>query len=509
MVILKTLFAAPTDDWIRFAGFLSGIVLFIAVAELARKRANWSPEINRKLVHVLTGILIFFTPYIFESGKPLIWMAVLFIAVNIQGIRSGKLKSIHNTSRRSYGTVYYPLTFLILVVTCWQNHRVVLMLSMLILALADAVAAIVGETIRNPHTYRLGRDKKSWEGSLVMFTTSLLIVAILLPLIGSIDGWKVSWTEAAWIGVITALFATVLECLSSGGSDNLTAPLGAAFILSFMKTQPVDAKQTLILGMGLALVIAVLSYRTKILSANGSVGTFLLATLIFGVGGWMWAVPILTFFVLSSLLSKLGRTYKSRFGMMFEKADRRDIGQVLANGSVAGGAILGSYFFPHWAWFILYLGALAAVNADTWATEIGIFSKQPPRSILTFQQVEHGRSGGVSLLGLASALSGAFIIALSGWLSSSWRSELSITHGIFWIIVLAGFSASLVDSMLGASLQAQYQCPICHKVTERQTHCKGEKTLQISGLAWMNNDWVNGFCALSGVLITAIGLNIV
>ena len=106
MVILKTLFAAPADDWIRFVGFLSGIALFIAVAELARKHAGWSPEVNRKLVHVLTGVLIFFTPYIFESGKPLIWMAVLFIVVNALGIQTGKLKGIHDTSRHSYGTVY-------------------------------------------------------------------------------------------------------------------------------------------------------------------------------------------------------------------------------------------------------------------------------------------------------------------------------------------------------------------------------------------------------------------
>ena len=148
MTLLRFLFGAPSADWIRFGVFFAGIVLFISVAEKMRSYLNWSPEVTRKLVHVLTGILIFFTPYFFISNKTLIWMALIFIVVNFLGVRTGKLQGMHSTERRSYGTVFYPITFLFLVMTCWEVHKTVMMLSMLILAVSDAAAAIVGENLR-------------------------------------------------------------------------------------------------------------------------------------------------------------------------------------------------------------------------------------------------------------------------------------------------------------------------------------------------------------------------
>jgi hypothetical protein len=73
-MILDWLFAAPKGDWIRFFVFLEGILLFIALAEKTRTRLGWSPEVNRKLVHVGTGVLIVFSPLFFISSKPLSFM---------------------------------------------------------------------------------------------------------------------------------------------------------------------------------------------------------------------------------------------------------------------------------------------------------------------------------------------------------------------------------------------------------------------------------------------------
>ncbi|HEX9933871.1 MAG TPA: hypothetical protein VGB38_01640, partial [bacterium] len=112
----------------RFFLFLGGIVLFIIIAEKTRTRLGWSAEVNRKLVHVLTGVLVFFTPFVFTSNKPLIWMAALFIAVDFIGVETGKLKGMHGTARKSFGTVFYPLTFLILAATCWNGHKSVMVL---------------------------------------------------------------------------------------------------------------------------------------------------------------------------------------------------------------------------------------------------------------------------------------------------------------------------------------------------------------------------------------------
>jgi len=505
MDILRFLFSAPTSDWLFFACFLIGITGFISIAEKTRSRLDWSPEINRKLVHILTGILICMTPFLFETNKPLIWMAIIFSIVNYMGIRTGKLQGMHGTTRRSYGTVYYPVTFLILVVTCWSGHQAVLILSILILAISDAAAAIVGENLKHPHEFCLARDKKSLEGSVTMFLVTFIIVIILLPAVDYLDELTVSFSNAVWIGLITALVATALEALSTGGSDNLSAPLGSAFVIHVMLANESSANIQLTIGLALALIVALFSYRARFLSASGSVATFLLATLIFGIGGWTWVVPILTFFIFSSLLSKIGKTHKAQFRLMFEKTSRRDLYQVLANGGVAGVAMLLHYFFKQSGinWYVIYLGALAAVNSDTWGTEIGVFSKTKPRLIRNLQKVPTGTSGGITPLGTAGAAAGAFIIALSGWLIAP--DQISIIKFPFWIITGAGFLSSLVDSLLGATLQAQYKCPVCNKITEKPVHCQGKDTRFISGHRWLNNDWVNTICSLTGFVLTWLG----
>ncbi len=508
MTLFQYLFQAPTADWIRFLGFLVGIVFFILLAEKARHSMGWQPEFNRKLVHILTGVLIMVAALFFESGRPLIWMAIIFIGVNYAGIRTGKLKGMHGTARVSYGTVFYPLTFLILVLTCWPERKGILMIAMSILAISDAAAAIVGENIRNPHGYHWGKDRKSIEGSLVMLLTSWFLATVfLLVLPGHFFAgpvMPVTWRTALWIGAATAVVSTAMEALSAQGSDNLTAPLGAAFVLGFMLQNSVSGNIQFTAGLLMGITIAVLAYRVHFLTASGSVGTFLLAALVYGVGGWAWTVPILTFFILSSVLSKVGKKHKARFRLMFEKTSNRDIGQVIANGGVAGAVVLLHHFFPDPSWYALYLGALAAVTADTWATEVGVFSSTSPVSIKNFRRVEPGTSGGITLLGTVSAFMGALVIALSGRLAAPRIWESSPSGTLFWIIVTGGFLGSLLDSFLGATLQAHFQCPECRKVTEKREHCGGNTTLYHHGIHWLNNDWVNIFCAAAGVSVVFI-----
>ena len=498
----------PASDWLNVGLCFVGIVLFIAAAELARSRIGWPTEINRKLVHVATGILIFFTPMFFQTAAPLVVMALLFILVNAVGIKTGKLKGMHDTRRTSYGTVFYPVTFLILVLTCWENHKTVLQLSVLILAVSDAMAALVGENLRSPHEYRLGADKKSLEGSATMFISGFLMVWLLLPYLVVQDGRIVSGPQALWIAFVTATVATAMEALSSKGSDNLTAPLGAAFVLGFMLTHPDADNLRLTLGMGLGLSIAVGSWAMHFLTASGSVGTFLLATLIYGVGGWEWTIPILAFFFLSSLISKFGRVHKKRFDTIFEKSSRRDIGQVLANGSVAGSIAVLHHFFPGLRLFTVYLASLAAVTADTWATEIGVFSKKQPVLVTTWKEVPIGTSGGITWLGTAGAVLGSLVLAASGWLASSPEFRNLPWWKTFGVVSASGLGGSLADSVLGALLQAQYRCPSCRKITEKRVHCKGRSTRLVSGFSWMNNDRVNALCSLAGALIAGLGLTL-
>lgn len=257
-----------------------------------------------------------------------------------------------------------------------------------------------------------------------------------------------------------------------------------------------------IAGLVLAIVISFLAWKTKNLSMSGAYAAAILGTIIFGLGGLAWAVLLLGFFISSSLLSRAFGRHKASLAEKFSKGSQRDAGQVMANGGVAGGMVLIGLLFPDstWVW-AAFAGALAAVNADTWATELGVLSRSLPVMIHTGKPVEKGTSGAISLAGTFSALSGAALIG--GLAISLWQgaSALDLRGALLWMaaISLAGLTGSLVDSFLGATIQAIYHCPSCHKETERHpTHTCGSPTSRLRGLAWMDNDLVNSICSLAG-----------
>lgn len=241
------------------------------------------------------------------------------------------------------------------------------------------------------------------------------------------------------------------------------------------------------------LFISVASYYAKFLTASGSIATFVLAFVMYGFGGWQWTVPIFTFFLFSSLLSNYGKNRKARFDLVFEKSSRRDAGQVLANGGIAGVLVLFSHLFPEYEFYPLYLGAIAAVTADTWGTEIGVLTQGNTVFVLSLRPVPPGTSGGVSSAGFLGGATGALVIAFSGY---HWFSDLRT----LFAVIVAGVIGSLADSILGATVQAQYKCRVCGKVTERKIHC-GQETERVRGLRWVTNDLVNYACAVVGCVI--------
>ncbi len=500
----KVLIAATSKEWLTLLFLTLGLFVLIGLADKLRSVLHWHPEFTRKFVHIATGVLIFFTPYLFESVIPLLVLSVFFIIVNFLGLHLNLFKGMHGTERPTYGTVFYPFAFLLLLLFFWPQHKVIIQLSMLILALADALAAIVGENLPRTHPYKISGDTKSLEGSLAMGVSSFLIVCLGLMFLPHAAQYHLSAAAILGISLLTAIFATVLESVSWNGSDNLTAPLGAAFILHFTLTHSGTENLTLTLGMALAFFIALGSYWVGFLSGSGAVATFLMGSFIFGIGRWEWGIPILAFFISSSILSRLWKDRKKISNLLYEKTARRDLGQVSANGGIAALIILLFYTTRSGIWYPIYLGTLAAVTADTWATELGILSRKAPRLITTFRQALPGTSGAISPIGTTGALLGGAFIGLVGYLFSPVQMP-SLTRSVL-LIAGAGLLASLVDSLIGATLQAQYRCPVCEKITERRTHCNGETTQFVRGHTWINNDVVNAFCALSGSLFMAAGL---
>lgn len=264
----------------------------------------------------------------------------------------------------------------------------------------------------------------------------------------------------------------------------------------------------LLIGFALAALIGYLGYRRKALSPSGVAGAIVTGGIIFGFGGFSGAAILLAFFISSSALSRFKESQKESLAEKFSKGSQRDLWQALANGGAGALCIAGYALTRHPAWWAGFAASLAAANADTWATELGVLSRTPPRLITSGKTVEVGASGGVSLLGTQAAFSGSLLIAILAYLAALFDPSLSALRPsaplLLTAIAFAGLLGSLFDSLLGATVQAIYYCDPCRKETERHpAHRCGAQTRLLRGWRWLDNDGVNFLATITGAALAA------
>ena len=147
----------------------------------------------------------------------------------------------------------------------------------------------------------------------------------------------------------------------------------------------------------------------------------------------------------------------------------------------------------------------ATVLADTLASELGILSDTDPVLITTFRRVPPGTNGGISLWGIVCSGIGGFLVGLFTVLmdTASGLSPLQplkiITFG-----TVCGLLGSLVDSLLGATLQESYFDPDSKMTYQHENFPQNAKL--VSGINILSNAQVNLvsvviMCALGGYLL--------
>ncbi|MCS6775033.1 MAG: DUF92 domain-containing protein [Chloroherpetonaceae bacterium] len=254
----------------------------------------------------------------------------------------------------------------------------------------------------------------------------------------------------------------------------------------------------------LAAAIALLAFGLRWLALSGALSAFLMGWIIYGIGGFKAVVPVLVFFVSSTLLSRVHRARTMEASTGDEKGDVRDGGQVWANGGMAMllvllFALVRDRWPPYLVQYlpVLFLAALAAVNADTWATELGKLSGVKPRSLSSWRPVAPGTSGAITFWGILASLVGAAVVPLSVF----WWWPLTPVE--FVTVTWSGFLGALLDSILGASVQGVYQDPESGAFTERRRQ-NGRENVRVRGLSFINNDAVNFLASLGSVLCALV-----
>ncbi|GMH33852.1 hypothetical protein BSKO_01686 [Bryopsis sp. KO-2023] len=279
-------------------------------------------------------------------------------------------------------------------------------------------------------------------------------------------------------------------------------------------------------GVG-ALAISALVYRKGSLSKSGMIAAWFVGFGSLGAS-LRCGITLLAFFFSSSKLTKLKESVKAEIDADFKKGGQRNWVQVLCNGgiptvlAVASSVMAGCKDLPlstEWSrlgTFLLgcFLGYYSCCCGDTWASEVGVLSKGTPRLIISGRPVRKGVNGGVTLLGLTASVAGGLFIGLTfyltGFLSSAAGPSMQGAPAQWPLIglgVLGGFVGSVVDSLLGATVQYSGFDQKLQKVVNRPGD--PEQVFQISGSNILSNNQVNLVSAsLTALLIGRLTLRI-
>lgn len=202
------------------------LVLFSS-AEYLHHFRNVKAEVTRKYVHIITGVFALGFPFLIGNHWWVLFLCGSFFLILIITINSRWLRSIHGVSRKTSGSILYP----IIVYTCYLAFEyfdalVFYYIPILILAISDPIAAFVGKSWPRGK-YTVFGMTKTLSGSLGFFLSSLLICSLLLI------GVEALALDAALILALSlSIGCTLAEALSHHGYDNLSIPYSALLLLA-------------------------------------------------------------------------------------------------------------------------------------------------------------------------------------------------------------------------------------------------------------------------------------
>lgn len=180
-------------------------IAFLVILEVLRRKFGYSPELTRRLVHIVSGLSTLIDYWLLPSA----WFLAL-IAISLVGIAAsqyfGWLTSVHKVKRRTFGEVFLPIGTL----STWaisHGEAKVFVPSLLIMTFADSAAGIVSDLLK--------AHKKVWQGSAVFFVVAFGILA----------------SGGLLQALVIAAALTLVERISPFGSDNATVPIASAALL--------------------------------------------------------------------------------------------------------------------------------------------------------------------------------------------------------------------------------------------------------------------------------------
>lgn len=210
----------------------SGFLTLFGIAEVLYHKFRVRSEWTRKIVHAGTGLITLLFPLMLESHWQVLWLCGSFLVLLLASIAFGWLPSINRIDRKSYGSLLYPVIVYICfwVYTTSGKELIMFYMPILILAICDPVAAIVGK--RFPWgIYHPWGSRKTLSGSLAFLVSAS---AVCLALFYGFEPARATLINRPGAAALVPVVATICEALSVKGTDNFTVPAGTIVALQLI-----------------------------------------------------------------------------------------------------------------------------------------------------------------------------------------------------------------------------------------------------------------------------------
>src|SRR5262245_47863763 len=305
------------SPWLGMALVILTLVVLMGGLRLWQRLGSPHPELTRKLLHIGMGSVTLSFPWLFNEAWPIIVLGILSVGGMlslrlVRGLKRSLGSVVTGVARVSLGEVYFPLAVAILFLLYLHDpsplpeRRILYCIPILLLTVADAMAALIGINYGRWH-YATSDGHKSTEGSLAFFICAFFCVHI--PLLLFTNTGRV---ETLLIALLLAWLATMFEAISWGVLDNLALPLISYLLLRIYLGMKAD-ELTWRLGITAALMGFVLLWRFRTtLQGSAVLGAFLVGYISWALGGWRWLLAPLILFLSYTLLSPRTATNSRR-----------------------------------------------------------------------------------------------------------------------------------------------------------------------------------------------------
>ena len=243
---MSTLLPGLLALWAVFA-------LLVAALACCRRIHRADPEILRKGLHAGMGLASLALPSFCDTVWPVLGLALSFALVLAarawcRPVRRILRPILDDVGRPTVGELLFPFAVAVTYAAA-GGDRVAFAIPILILALADSAAALVG---RRFGAIRYGGPGgKSLEGSAAFCATATGCTAIPLSLLSDLAAVSI-----ALIALSVALLATLAEGLSRHGLDNAIVPVTTLLLLRALPRLTPLHLSLVLAGAGMLTLVA-------------------------------------------------------------------------------------------------------------------------------------------------------------------------------------------------------------------------------------------------------------